>query len=239
MNYIKISIKKILFILNQFGINPIMLFNSIRGLPFFLYDIYKFTKGYRGPLSLMPCLHDRFDAAGAVKSEYFWQDLLVAQYIYKNNPAKHVDVGSRLDGFIAHIASFRDIEVLDIRPLNATIPGIKFQQLNVMNSISIDEFGKGYCDSIGLSNMSKLLKLGGIFYLSTPIGRQRVEFNANWVFDPNLIISAAKSHGLILKEFITIFKGEYINHNFLDINLNNIIPNKNYCLGLYIFHKNE
>ena len=264
MNYIKISIKKILFILNQFGINPIMLFNSIRGLPFFLYDIYKFTKGYRGPLSLMPCLHDRFDAAGAVKSEYFWQDLLVAQYIYKNNPAKHVDVGSRLDGFIAHIASFRDIEVLDIRPLNATIPGIKFQQLNVMNSISIDEFGKGYCDSIsclhtiehfglgrygdeiiqdgykiGLSNMSKLLKLGGIFYLSTPIGRQRVEFNANWVFDPNLIISAAKSHGLILKEFKTIFKGEYINHNFLDINLNNIIPNKNYCLGLYIFHKNE
>ena len=33
------------------------------------------------------------------------------------NLKRHVDIGSRLDGFVAHVASFREIEVLDIRPL--------------------------------------------------------------------------------------------------------------------------
>lgn len=51
-----------------------------------------------------PCLHDRYEEAGTTESEYFWQDLLVARMIHDAEPQKHVDIGSRVDGFVAHVA---------------------------------------------------------------------------------------------------------------------------------------
>ncbi len=48
----------------------------------------------------MPCLHDWYEEGGTTKSEYFWQDLLVGRMIYAANPARHVDIGSRVDGFV-------------------------------------------------------------------------------------------------------------------------------------------
>lgn len=54
----------------------------------------------------MPCLTDRYEEGGATKNEYFWQDLLVARSIYACAPLKHVDIGSRVYGFVAHVASF-------------------------------------------------------------------------------------------------------------------------------------
>jgi len=32
------------------------------------------------------------------------QDLLVARWIFDAKPQRHVDIGSRVDGFIAHVA---------------------------------------------------------------------------------------------------------------------------------------
>ena len=56
----------------------------------------------------MPCLNDKSEDAGFVNSHYFIQDLYFAQKVFQNNPMKHVDVGSRVDGFVAHVASFRE-----------------------------------------------------------------------------------------------------------------------------------
>ena len=55
---------------------------------------------------LYPIINEFNDNSGTAKGHYFHQDLLVAQYIFKNKPKKHVDVGSRVDGFVAHVASF-------------------------------------------------------------------------------------------------------------------------------------
>lgn len=71
-------------------------------------------------------MHDRFLEGGVIKSEYFWQVLLVSRWINEANPRKQVDIGSRVDGFVAHVASFREIEVLDVRPITTEIPGVKF-----------------------------------------------------------------------------------------------------------------
>ena len=38
------------------------------------------------------------------------------KFVSFNNPLKHVDVGSRIDGFVAHLACMREVEVFDIRP---------------------------------------------------------------------------------------------------------------------------
>jgi hypothetical protein len=179
----------------------------------------------------MPCLHDRFEEGGTTKSEYFWQDLLVSRWVYEARPQLHVDVGSRVDGFVAHVASFREVEVFDIRNITTQVPGIVFRQADFQSMKSVTSYtnGGGYCDSLsclhaiehfglgrygdeinpfgyasGIKTMSKLLKPGGKFYLSTPIGRERVEFNANWVFDPRTIIRVTSSEGLQLEQLTVI-----------------------------------
>ena len=56
-----------------------------------------------------PCLRDRYEAGGVASGHYFHQDLLVAQWLNAANPQRHIDVGSRVDGFVAHVAAFREI----------------------------------------------------------------------------------------------------------------------------------
>ena len=90
---------------------------------------------------------------------------------------------------------------------------------------------------LGIAHMSKLLHLGGIFYLATPIGRERVEFNANWVFDPRTIIKAAESSGLSLKKLITITP-DHGPHE-IEVSLTSLhdLSLSSYKLGLFIFEK--
>lgn len=157
-----------------------------------------------------PCLEDAENESGVASGHYFHQDLLVAGLVFKNSPVKHVDVGSRIDGFVAHLASFREIEVFDIRELSNTIKNIYFRRYDLMDR----NFGlKDYCDSvsclhalehfglgrygdeinynghlIGWENIYKILKKGGKLYFSVPIGPQRIEFNAHRVFSVNYLL---------------------------------------------------
>lgn len=132
-----ISLIKLHWLLSaQFGFDPLRLMRSLRGLPTFVRDWRRFRSGYGGPLVLMPCLHDRYEEGGTTKSEYFWQDLLVARWIQAARPEKHVDVGSRVDGFVAHVASFREIEVFDVRPVSTVVPGVVFKQADLMQRAS-------------------------------------------------------------------------------------------------------
>ncbi len=257
-------VKKIYGILSgQLGIDPIRFIRSIRGLPYYLSDWFVFRKKYIGRLTFSPFLHDRFLEGGDVKSEYFCQDLLVAQWIFKDNPVKHVDVGSRIDGFVAHVASFRKLEVIDIRPISAVVPGVVFIQGDVMkeSSLSKNHIEEGYCDSLsclhaiehfglgrygddidvlghekGLKNLASLLKIGGTLYLSTPIGLERVEFNANRVFDPRRIIYLAEKYKLLLQSLVVIEDGESRKVAIDDSNLA-ILAEKNYSLGLFTFKR--
>lgn len=212
----------------QLGVDPRRFLRSLRGLVPYLADLHHFRRGYRGALNFMPCLHDRFEEGGSASTEYFWQDLVVARWIYQAKPRKHVDIGSRIDGFVAHVASFRELEVLDVRPISARIPGVQFRQADLMSAESVGSLapgGLGYCDSLsclhviehfglgrygdpidpagfqrGLEHLSRLLEPGGVLYLSTPVGRERVEFNANRVFDPKALVQSAKCTGLHLQK---------------------------------------
>jgi hypothetical protein len=161
---------------------------------------HEFTFG-----KLHPCLRDWHDLSGTASGHYFHQDLLVAQKIYAENPVKHVDVGSRIDGFVAHVAAFRQVEVFDVRPLQSPHPNIIFVQADFMgdctklahycDSLSclhaLEHFGLGrYGDVVdfeghlkGFRNLVSILKIGGTLYFSVPIGPQRVEFNAHRIFD--------------------------------------------------------
>ena len=81
-------------------------------------DYIKFKKQGGEVTFFHPMLNDSVEQAGITKGHYFHQDLLVASYIYKAKPETHIDIGSRIDGFVAHVASFRKIQIIDIRNLN-------------------------------------------------------------------------------------------------------------------------
>ena len=212
----------------QFGIDPRRMLHSLSGLARYRRDLAKFRSTYAGPLERVPCLFDWDDEGGTTKSEYFWQDLVVARMIFAAQPERHVDVGSRVDGFVAHVASFREIEVLDIRPISTTVPGVVFRQLDLMNADTMAE----YCDSLsclhalehfglgrygdpidpagfdrGLVNIARLLKPRGVLYLSVPVGLPRVEFNAQRVSDPRVVTAQAKRCSLELRGLSVIKSG--------------------------------
>ncbi|TWJ26351.1 DUF268 domain-containing protein [Geobacter argillaceus] len=247
------------FLITQFGIDIRKIFKFTVKMPRYIMEYFRYRSMLVGKIAFFPCLHDRDEEGGATTSEYFWQDLYIAKKVHDSAPQKHVDIGSRVDGFVAHIASFREIEVFDIRSISAKIPGIIFKQANLMNpttdmtdycdSISclhaLEHFGLGrYGDPIdpkgyesGLLNMSKILRSGGVFYLSVPVGIERVEFNAHRIFDPNTIVRAAMKGNLKLSEFALFTTDEGLEE--LDISSENLssISLKEYALGIFTFKK--
>lgn len=263
MSELKATLIKLHWLLSsQFGLDPRLFLRSLRGLPVYLRDWVAFRKNYHGNMKFMPCLHDRYEEGGTTKSEYFWQDLLVARAIHAAKPVKHVDIGSRVDGFVAHVASFREIEVLDVRPITTTVPGVVFSKADLMNPSTLPIAAGGYCDSLsclhalehfglgrygdpinpqgyqqGIANMAKLLRPSGTFYLSTPIGQQRVEFNANWVFDPRTIMRCAEKSGLTLTKLTLITPGNGPQESAFDDAVLSELAAQRYQLGVFIFIK--
>lgn len=257
-----ILIKLNWFFSSQLGLDLRIFFRSFRGLPFYLRDWAIFRNGYAGNMKLMPCLHDRYEEGGVTKSEYFWQDLLVARAIHAANPVNHVDIGSRVDGFVTHVASFREIEVFDVRSISTPVPGVVFRQADLMDKASFQTDVGGYCDSLsclhtiehfglgrygdpvnpqgyqhGISNMGQMLHPGGTLYLSTPIGQERVEFNANWVFDPRTILRCAIEAGMTLQKLIVITPDNGGQETLFDSTALAELALQRYQLGLFIFKK--
>ncbi|MDR2286697.1 MAG: hypothetical protein LBE04_04375 [Prevotellaceae bacterium] len=100
---------------------------------------------------------DKCENAAIFGFYYFYQDLYVAHKIHQNHPEKHIDIGSSISGFAAHVASYREIEVHDIRPLEKNIHNIKFKQCDLMklNSDNIE-----YTDSISCLHALEHFGLG-------------------------------------------------------------------------------
>jgi SAM-dependent methyltransferase len=206
--------------------------------------------------SLYPILTDRNEEGGTMTGHYFHQDLHVARLIHQSNPSTHLDIGSRTDGFVAHVASFRQIEIIDIRDIKSKVKNISFRKadlmqlpndlLNYCDSISslhaIEHFGLGrYGDPIdyyghlkAIQNITKILKTGGSFYFSVPIGLQRIEFNAHRVFTLSYLIE------IITNEYeVNSFSYVDDNGNFfenVDMNPENIKGNYGCIYGCGIFH---
>jgi SAM-dependent methyltransferase len=200
-----------LALLRFFGIDPLTAARNLRALPWFLRDWSRLRAQQRAapdgfPIErIYPCLLDRDGEAGSASGHYFHQDLLVARRIFSRTPERHIDIGSRIDGFVAHVASFREIEVIDIRPNPQPLPNVRFRQLDFglplpsemrscADSVSclhaLEHFGLGrYGDQVrhdgfvpAAANLVDMLRPGGMLYVSVPIGPQRVEFNAHRVF---------------------------------------------------------
>lgn len=243
----------------QFGLDFTRLFFVLALIPRYISSYWKFRRLYTGKMTINPCLADHLNLAGDVTSEYFVNDLFVAQKIFDSKPQRHVDIGSRLDGFVAHVAAFREVEIFDIRPITCNSKNIKFNQLDIMkvpknrytnysDSISslhaLEHFGLGrYGDPIsaegfyeGLSNIMSMLKINGIFYLSVPLGVERVGFNSHRIINPLNLIKFIKSYGFSLESFFYLKNGAMMEAKNIERIIKKISLER-YVLGTFIMKR--
>jgi hypothetical protein len=201
-------------VLRNAGIDPRRLASAVRGWRRYVRDRAIFQG--RSDQSLftwgkeLPILTEWDESSGSLGA-YFFQDQLVARWIHDAAPIRHVDVGSRIDGFIGSLSIFREVEVIDIRPQPEAVARVKFHQLDLMEELpeswvectdslsclhTIEHFGLGrYGDPVdpnghlkGLEQLQKMVAPGGRLYLSTPIGPQRIEFNAHRIFAAETLV---------------------------------------------------
>jgi hypothetical protein len=212
------------------GFQPRTFIKSLVGLPRFVSDWQKYrrlnseTNFHPKLREAFPILTDREASAGSADGHYFHQDLWAARKIFLDRPREHIDVGSRIDGFVAHLLTFMPVIVVDIRPLVSKIQGLTYLQddatsLSMLTENSVrslsslhaaEHFGLGrYSDPIDpaacfkfMNSLQRVLAPEGKLYFSVPVGRERVEFNAHRVFHPDTILKQFASLQLQSFSFI-------------------------------------
>jgi SAM-dependent methyltransferase len=150
---------------------------------------------------------------------YFFQAAWLARQLAGAPPARHLDIGSDVK-LIGTLSAFVPTEFMDFRPLEASLPGLECTKGDILAlpmvdgsvpSLSclhvVEHIGLGrYGDPIdpqgsykALVELARVLAPGGRLYLSVPVGRERICFNAHRVFAPETIV--ALSGQLALRSF--------------------------------------
>jgi hypothetical protein len=241
---LKLILKRAHFLCATWFFDPLELVQKLRALPHFLRNMSRYNNLNRNESFSIRLgevwyrSHDRFLRAGAENGHYLHQDLWAARYLHDGGTTEHVDVGSRLDGFIAHILPFCRVRYIDIRPLDTKLAGCKFVQgslaklplednsvpslscLHVIEHVGLGRYGdpvdpEGYLKAA--RELARVLSPGG---------------NAHRIFDPQTVADAFRM--LTLKEFHLIDDiGEGIirNASFDDA------VRCGYGCGLFVFEK--
>lgn len=205
---------------------------------------------------MWPIITDKYAPAGMM-GNYFWQDLWAAKLIVKSGIKKHFDIGSRIDGFIAHLLSAGiDVTMIDIRKFPGEIEHLHTimddatnlhqigdESIESMSALcSLEHFGLGrYGDIVDpeacfrcFDNIQKKLKKGGRLYISLPIGSDRVEFNAHRVFYVDTVLKCFNK--LHLEEFSCTAQGK-IEYNVDIHKYDNDLHNGDWRYGMFAFVK--
>ena len=230
-------------------------------VPRFVRDLRQWRRSGGNVTSIYPVLSDWQDQAGSASGAYFHQDLLVARKVFAASPQRHIDVGSRIDGFVAHVAVFREVEVLDIRPVRSSVKNIGFLQADLMNDVeslractdslsclhALEHFGLGrYSDPIdpsghlkGFKSLINLLRPQGRLYLSFPIGIPVVEFNAHRVFGAAEVLSWPGSELLHLDAFDFVDDAGELHENVPLHAITSRCSNLEHGCGIYSFSRRD
>ena len=204
-----------------------------------------------------PIISEYRATAGYLDEHYFLQDIWMAKKIITQKVETHFDIGSRVDGFIAHLLSAGvKVNMIDIRPLGIDVDGILFTKGdatdlrnikdNSIPSLSslhvVEHFGLGrYGDTVdpkgwikGLKAMQRIVQPGGYFYLSYPVGREnKLCFNAHRVFEIHKAPEVLDQMELVEAAYIKNYVVTEIPINIFS----HFTLNEDYACGMYIFRK--
>lgn len=199
---------------------------------------------------IAPAVCDAEVATQTGGGHYFYQDVWALRRLRQFEPAEHHDFGSRVDGFSAQATAICPIVYYDIRPPTFTLPEFKFRRADLLalelsdqslRSVSclhvVEHVGLGrYGDELdpkgaqkALSELQRVLASGGQLLFSVPIGRERVEFNAQRILHPLRPIECMGR--LRLQEFSVVTDDDI----FVERAQPEDFTNARYACGLYIF----
>lgn len=185
-------------------------FVGVAALPRYVRQWSEWSRKGGAPLKIgdsYPCLGDATATTG-IDPHYFQQAAWLARRLAATTPKRHVDVGSSVQ-MLGVISGFVPVTFVDIRPLETElsnfdcIPGsildLPFADrsldsiscLHVIEHIGLGRYGDPI-DPTGSVNaareLARVVMPGGRLFLSTPVGRARVCFNAHRVFNPSAIV---------------------------------------------------
>jgi SAM-dependent methyltransferase len=185
---------------------------SIALLPRFLMEWRAYRSRSRDqPVRLSdayPCLMDRSPHT-PFDPHYFFQAAWLARRIAATGTSQHVDVGSSVT-MIGVLSALTSVVFVDYRPLRVRLPGLasvaatatrlpfadesvdSISSLHVIEHIGLGRYGDpidpdGSCGAA--RELARVLRPGGRLFLSVPVGRERVCFNAHRVFAAESIVS--------------------------------------------------
>jgi SAM-dependent methyltransferase len=234
--------------------DPIIFLKGLWGYVWYFRDLIKFRILSPGTkvklLDLYPQLHDKTSMTG-FDAHYFYQQLWLFENVLKNKPKEHVDVGStyQMSGYLSKIVP---TTFIDIRPINAKLENLKVLDASILDlpykdnsleSVSclhvIEHIGLGrYGDKIdpngwekACKELQRVLAEGGRLYVSVPIGKSKVCFNAHRVFDVEDVLKAFNE--LKLLEFSAVDD----NGSFMQSSDPQVFRKANYGLGMFVFKK--
>ena len=186
--------------------DPAKLF-ALRFLPKYLKDWRAYNRlGDSQPIKVnesYPCLSDQTPTT-VVDPHYFYQAAWLSRRLATTKPARHVDIGSSA-GMLATISAYVPTFFLDYRPLNAGLDNLaciaadglslpfvddcldSLSSLHVIEHIGLGRYGdplNPHGSAAAAKELMRVLSPGGRLFVSMPVGRERIQFNAHRIFSP-------------------------------------------------------
>lgn len=164
-----------------------------------------------------------------VEPIYFYQDAWAFESIVRNDPPRHVDVGSH-HKFVGLLSKVLRVTMVDIRPLPVTLESLDFQEGSILAlpfedeslpSVSsicvIEHIGLGrYGDTLdpfgtekAIDELKRVVAPGGDLYVSVPIGDENATyFNAHRAFEESYLEGLFAPFDVIERRYI--FGNEFL-----------------------------
>jgi len=249
------KIKRIaLAAIRSFGLlrKPITMFRFLGGWIRFLG-----AGGDAFPLDFYPCLDDNTSET-AIDYHAFYQPIWLLKHVLKNQPNRHVDIGSQVTtaGMLSAICP---VDFVDIRPVPIATERFKSQagsildlpysakslesvsSLHVLEHVGLGRYGdpiQANGPELAAKELVRALAPYGRLYVTTPIGRPKVSFNAHRIFSVAEILNMFR--GLDCVEFSVVdFLGKYreaVSKYILPELLQQVSGN-DFCLGMFVFRR--
>lgn len=162
------------------------------------------------------CMDDNTATTG-FDAHYLYHTAWAARRVQEMKPIKHVDISSLLY-FSTLVSAFVPVDFYDYRPANIKLSGLSMgsadlcnlhfdshsiQSLSCMHTIEHVGLGR-YGDPIdpdgdlkAMSELARVLAVGGYFYFVTPVGKSKICFNAHRIYSYEQILSYFPSLSLV------------------------------------------
>jgi SAM-dependent methyltransferase len=218
-------------------------------------QLIDFKKQLNTPIEIieLPCLNDNTQVTD-VEPHYTYHPAWAARVLAQTKPAKHIDISS-ITSFTTIVSAFIPVEFYDYRPANihisnytsgrADLTNLHFET-NSVESLScmhtVEHIGLGrYGDLLdvdgdkkAMTELARVLAVGGTLLFVVPIGNERIEFNAHRVYTYDTIIK--RFSGLVLKEF-SLIPDDFENTGYITNPPIELINKQHWGCGCFWFTK--